>query len=209
MFQACDVDDLVGLNFDGVEEYGSFFGNPNRQTIIIHSQGGVPYIKLLDADLIDLIAPVNTNNVIVANVSQRQILDSRTLYHADLTALDVKAINNQTVDDLVKVIRHFKDQDKTVYVLGTGFGGYLTQELMAIYGSDITDKYLIMRSRLNIEQEIVKLWIEVKTAFYDYDASPNGVISFEEPLQVKSNLNSLLGQWHKITIKINSPTWIC
>jgi len=191
LFQACDIDDLVGLNYDEIKEYGTFLGDPHRSTVIIHSQGGVPSTRLSDAELIELIQPINTNEVIVANIRQNQISDSRSLYQSAITTSTADAINNQSVDDLAKVIRHFKSQNKKVYVFGTGFGGYLTQELIVRYGTDIADKYLIMGSRLKIENEFIEPWAEGKSTRMDYDATPTQITSYDEPLMVKANLNRL------------------
>jgi len=192
LFQACTVDDITGLTYDSVEEYGNFFGDPNQNTVILNAQGG-PMTYLNDEGLVDLIFPSNTNGIIVGNIVQRQMGFFPSFYSKDISEIDAKEIIDNSVDDLALVIRHFKSQDKQVYVMGQSYGGFLIQELISKYGSDLADQYLILGSRLIIEQEFTDIWIGGNDAFFDFNSTPSGVQTAQVGSLVDQNLNRLSG----------------
>lgn len=192
LFHACTVDDISGLNYDEVSEYANFFGDANNETVILHAQGG-PMSYLDDQGLIDLISPVNTNGIIVANVVQRQMGLYPAFYIRDISDAEAKSIVDDSVDDLADVVRHFKSLNKKVYVMGQDYGAYLIQELIAKYGSDIADSYLVLGSRLTIEEDFTDAWSAGDDAYYDFGATPAGVQSSAAIGQSNQNLNRLFG----------------
>jgi len=89
MFAACTQDgDLTGLNYDEVSDYGSFYGDPHQPTVLINVQDG-PFTDTKENELLDIIDPVNTNNVIVVNFYQRQTLEPALInYSAEPSTTD-------------------------------------------------------------------------------------------------------------------------
>jgi len=193
MFQACDVDDLGGLNYETVANYGTFLGDPNYKDVIIYSQGANPSITLNDTELVELLKPVNTNGIIIANIRQQQVVDPWALQKDHLEAHEALEMNNQSVDDLVTVIRHFKNQGKTVNVMGSGFGGFVVQKLIADHGSEIADSYLILGSRISIEESFSEAWIQGRNLTYDHNTNPAGLLTGSASSEIDANLNRLFG----------------
>lgn len=130
-----------------------FKGNESASAVIVYSQGGPGYG--LDEGTVDtFFQGYNTDDVLMANVHQAQTKNSNPFMSNDITLEQAVNFNAESVENLYKTVKFFKDQGRTVYVLGVSYGAFLTQELIAKYGISLADKYIILTGRLDINDEI-------------------------------------------------------
>ncbi|WP_299438551.1 hypothetical protein [uncultured Aquimarina sp.] len=126
-----------------------FRGDEKASTVLINAQAG-PSTELAE-DIVDfIVGTFNTTDILTVNVHQAQTLDPSILEGDDITLNQAVNFNNETVETLSQVINYFKDQGRTVYVVGLSYGAFVTQELIAKEGIEVADKYLIMTGRLDI-----------------------------------------------------------
>lgn len=147
-------DDLEALKISQeIKELIYFKGNESASTVLINSQGGPGY--QLDEGTVNLFFQgYNTDDVLMANVHQAQTKNLDPFVNNDITLEQAINFNAESVENLFRTIQFFKDQGRTVYVLGVSYGAFLTQELIAKHGIDVADKYIILTGRLDINDEI-------------------------------------------------------
>ncbi len=128
-----------------------YTGNELSNTVIINTQGG-PEPELATQEFNEILSKVNTTSLLKVNVHQAQTLNPQLFTNSEITFQQATDYDAESIEALYKVIKYFKDQGKTVYVLGISFGAFMTQELIAEKGIDVADKYLIMVGRLDINE---------------------------------------------------------
>lgn len=154
-----------------------FKGEENASSVLISIPGG-PSTEF-DTTLVDLIFEnFNTTDILTVNVHQAQTLDSTIVKGNDITLDQAVGFNTESIEALDKVISYFKDQDRTVYVLGLSFGSFVVQDLIAKKGMDTADKYLIMLGRLDMNDAIWQASSEGKEAEFENGVTP---IIFPDP----------------------------
>lgn len=155
-------------------------GNLNGNVVIVNTQGGPMYE--LDTDTVRMILEesVGETDTIVVNVHQQQTLNPNEFANKEITFEQAKEYDTKSVDDLAKVVKYFKKEGKTVYVLGISFGAWMVQDLIANYGTDIADKFFISNGRVDMPKEI---W----TAF-----SKGGSGYFEKGVKAVSNIEGTM-----------------
>lgn len=195
MFAACTQDgDLTGLNYDEVADLGTFYGDPQKPKVLINLQDG-PFTSTLENELLDIITPVNTDNIIVVNFHQWQVKEPRMINQdAEPNSGDYEVWTNNTVDRLAETIRYFKDQSKEVYVFGIGYGSLVAQELLVRYGNDMADAYMLSGSRLKMDPAQVDQLRLGFNGFHDFSATPSQFIANTTNTPTEGRLNKLYGQ---------------
>tara|TARA_B110000305_G_C19280879_1_gene559192 strand:- start:260 stop:772 length:513 start_codon:yes stop_codon:yes gene_type:complete len=134
-----------------IEALVYYSGEEDASTVLINTQGG-PITELDTEGFDDLLSLVNTPNLLNVNVHQAQTLNPSDFSSDDITFEQAINYDAESIEVLYKVIKYFKDQGRTVYVLGISFGAFMTQELIVRKGLDVADKYLIMVGRLDIDE---------------------------------------------------------
>ena len=138
-----------------IDEYTFALGNPQSDIVLVYAQGGP--ISLLDLEglshIHDLGMRSKLKDALFVNVHQAQTLMPKLFDENSISFDQAKQYDAKTTQMLYKVIKYFKDDGKTVYVVGISFGAFVVQDLLATNGS-IADGYLIMVGRLNIQDEI-------------------------------------------------------
>lgn len=135
--------------------YGSF-GNPDADTVVVVTQGGPVTFLLGPEALVEETGLLNPDEVQLVSVHQAQTLDPEPFIAADISFDEAKAADAESVAMLADVVAHFKDQGKTVHVVGFSFGAFMVQELLATQGN-IADGYLIKVGRVDMPEEV---WTE-------------------------------------------------
>lgn len=130
-----------------------FKGDEMAPTVLINAQGG-PDIVLSEDIVHKILIDFNTTGILTLNVHQAQTLNPDILMGNDITLEQAVDFNAESVETLYKVVKYFKDQGRTVYVLGISFGAFIAQELIAKKGIDVADNYLIMSGRLDMNEVI-------------------------------------------------------
>ena len=135
--------------------YGSF-GNLDADTVVVVTQGGPVTFLLGPEELVEETGLLNPEQVQLVSVHQAQTLDPERFIAADISFDAAKAADAESVAMLADVVAHFKDQGKTVHVVGFSFGAFMAQELLATQGN-IADGYLIKVGRIDMPEEV---WTE-------------------------------------------------
>ena len=139
-------------------------GNPDADIVWIYEQGG-PVGDLYEADLD---AFPNHSNYLKVYVHQ-VLTYNNELYNAELTVEHGEQETDVNSEILHKVIQHFKDQGKTVIVIGHSYGAFVVTDYLVNKGSDLADKYVIMAGRLDAEQIFYEGLINKQFYYYpDY-----------------------------------------
>ncbi|MGB1042224.1 MAG: hypothetical protein ACPGU6_02435 [Tenacibaculum sp.] len=144
-------DDETGLEISQeIKNLMYYKGEEDASVVLLNVQGG-PGTELSTFE-VDLFFQgyFETKGILMANVHQTQTLNPTILSNNDISLNEAVTINSESVSTLYEVIKYFKNQDRKVYILGVSYGAFLTQELIAKYGIDVADKYLIMNGRLDI-----------------------------------------------------------
>lgn len=135
--------------------FGSF-GNPESDTVVIVTQGGPVTFLLGPEVLVEEVGQLNPEQVQLVSVHQAQTLEPDRFIAADISFDDAKAADAASVAMLADVVAYFKDQGKTVHVVGFSFGAFMVQDLLATQGN-IADGYLIKVGRVDMPDEV---WTE-------------------------------------------------
>lgn len=188
---SCSKDDNIqnsGLEISQeIKDLIYFEGDESSPIVIVNTQGG-PIPELSTTDFNEVLENVNTANLLKVNVHQAQTLNPKLFYDNEITFDQAIDYDAQSVNTLHKVIKYFKDQGKTVYVLGISFGAFMTQELINQKGIDAADKYLIMVGRLDIDEVFWKGFSEGKKGHYENGITP---ILEEQSTMVDKNMSKL------------------
>lgn len=189
-FSSCSKDDEPdsGHPFIEIKDEATFHGNFKSDIVVVNTQGG-PVTKLEDDELKDIIQESKMNDALFVNVHQAQTKEPHLFIKTDITFDDAKKYNKSSVERLRKVVDYFKKKNKKVYVLGISFGAFMTQELIASYGIDVANGYLIMVGRLDIEEATWKPFSEGKMTSYKYDNDGNYTIEEDKnkiPVDVRN-----------------------
>ncbi len=178
---SCTKDDnpVVAHPFAEIKGDATFHGNFKSDIVVVNTQGG-PETKLDDESLKETIEATKTSSALYVNVHQTQTSEPHLFTKTDITFSNAKKYDERSVARLKKVIDYFKKKKKKVYVLGISFGAFMTQELIADYGIDSADGYLIIAGRLDIDEDTWKPFSEGKRTTYVYDQNGGYTINISK-----------------------------
>lgn len=180
LITGCNNDDDVApivKPFEAISDIATFHGNLKSDIVIVNTQGG-PVTSLEDNTLNEFIALSQAQSALFVNVHQEQTKTPNIFKKKDITFEQAKQYDLKSVAHLKRVIEYFKKQkNKKVYVLGISFGAFMAQELIATYGIDIADGYLIIAGRLNIDKDTWTPFSQGKQTKYEYDTNGNYTIT--------------------------------
>ena len=173
---SCNNDDESPLSPDTVipQEISDLIvyeGDINAPIVIINAQAG-PDDELHREDAEIIVEILGSTDHLVVNVHQAQTLNPNLISGDDITLDQAIEMDSQSIEILSQVIQYFKDNGRTVYVFGNSFGGLITQGLIAEKGIDIADKYLIVASRLDIDDVIWQGLSEGRFGFFENGINP-------------------------------------
>jgi hypothetical protein len=148
-----------------------FEGDENAPIVIVNAQAGTDdELHRDDAEVI--IEILGSTGFLAVNVHQAQTLNPGLISSNDITLDQAINMNTQSIEMLYKVIKYFKDDGRTVYVYGSSFGGLVTQGLIAKKGIDLADKYLIVASRLDMDDILWKGLSEGRFGLFENGINP-------------------------------------
>lgn len=148
-----------------------FSGDEKASIVLINAQAGPSTV--LDEELVDELSEfLSPRGILTVNVHQAQTLNPEILFNNDITLDDAVKFNTQSIEALYEVVNHFKDEGRTVYVLGLSFGAFITQELIAQKGINVADKYLIITGRLDMNDNFWQALAEGRTGYFENGATP-------------------------------------
>lgn len=156
---------------DEIKDLIYFQGDEKAPVVLINAQSG-PDILLSTIEVDYIVEHFDTTGMLIVNVHQAQSLDSNRVKDNVLTLEQAVDLNTESVETLNKVIKYFKDQNRTVYVLGASFGAFITQELIVKKGIDVADKYLIMIGRLDMNDVMWQGMAEGRFGYFENGITP-------------------------------------
>lgn len=154
-----------------IEDIIYFRGDEKAPTVMITVPGG-PSTELATEIVDELAQGISPQGILTVTVHQTQTLNPNILEGNDITLDQAINFNSESVETLYQVIEYFKDEGRTVYVLGFSFGAFVTQELIAQKGIDAADDYLIITGRLDINDAMWQGLAEGKNAFFENGVTP-------------------------------------
>lgn len=142
-------------------------GDPNAEYVFINAQGGpVPFL-LPQEEVVGMFAAINPDQALLVSVHQTQTLDPDAFAGEDISFEDAQLADSRSVAMLAAVVDHFIEQGRTVYVIGSSFGAFVVQELLAVQGN-AAEGYLIMVGRIDMPEEVWSEFAEGRpVAFVD------------------------------------------
>ncbi len=154
-----------------IKEFIYFQGEESASSVLLYSQGG-PGFELSEEEVKLFFQGFNSTDILMANVHQAQTLQPNAFADNDISLNEAINFNAESVENLAKVITFFKNQNRTVYVLGVSYGAFIVQELIAKKGINIADNYLIMTGRLDLNDAIWQGASEGKNGFFQNGITP-------------------------------------
>jgi len=144
-FMSCNSDNSVTMDppleiSQEIKDLIYFKGNEDAPVVLINTQGG-PDAELSTGEVDEIFRVFDTTDLLAVNVHQAQTLRPNLVQNDDITFDQAIDFDRQSVEMLYKVVKYFKDQGRTVYVLGISFGAFMAQELIAKKGIDLADRY--------------------------------------------------------------------
>ncbi|MBQ4802747.1 hypothetical protein J8L88_07800 [Aquimarina sp. MMG015] len=193
-FISCDSDDDIVIDepleiSQEIKDLIYFKGDEDAPIVLINVQSG-PDTELSTGEVDEIFQTFDTTDLLAVNVHQAQTLNPSPFENDDITFNQAINFNSESVEMLYKVVNYFKNQGRTVYVLGISFGAFVTQDLIAKKGIDVADKYLIMAGRLDMETVMWEAFSEGRAGYFENGTNP---IPDQEPEMdvIDRNLNRL------------------
>ncbi|MFP2997046.1 hypothetical protein ABN763_14110 [Spongiivirga sp. MCCC 1A20706] len=148
-----------------------FKGDEKAATVLITVSGGPGTV--IGSDTVDDFSPfLNPKGILTVAVHQAQTLNPEILAGNDITLAQASSFDAESTEMLGKVIAYFKNQGRTVYVVGLSFGSFVTQDLIAKKGINSADKYLILAGRLDMNEIVWQAAAEGKTSYFENGITP-------------------------------------
>ncbi|MEZ8099302.1 hypothetical protein [Vibrio bivalvicida] len=152
-------------------------GNPEQDSIVLLYADGGPNPNA-EEDTFTLISQaddingekIDYDNVAFVYVKQGQMLNSAA-YNIARSFTEIEKDAEQSVDILYQVANFYKQQGKTVYVQGASHGGFVVLGMLAKYGPDAADAFLIQAMRLDTPMALVNAFKKDQRAGFVYGNS--------------------------------------
>lgn len=166
-----------------------FEGDEKAATVMIIIPGG-PSTEFATDIVGDFAPALSPKGILTVTVHQAQTLNPSIVAGNDITLTQASSYNTESIEMLSKVINYFKNQNRTVYVLGFSHGAFVIQNLIAKKGIDSTDKYLIISGRLDMNDVIWQAAAEGRNGYFENGITPMVFADFE-PNVIERNLNRI------------------
>lgn len=134
-----------------VEDLYVVRGNEGADTVLIALHGGPSY-ELMPGNF-DYF--VDFSNICLIEVRQHHHGHNTIFNDTTLTIDYMAAVNDSSVARVEKVVRHFKAEGKTVALLGSSYGAFLSTLYIIEYGTDKLSAIIPAASRLDMPQELI------------------------------------------------------
>lgn len=168
-----------------IKDLTYFSGDEKAETVMIIVPGG-PSTEFA-TDIVDDFAPAfSSKGILTVTVHQAQTLNPDIVAGNDITLAQASSFNTESIEMLYKVIGYFKNQGRTVYVLGFSHGAFVTQDLIAKKGIDSADKYLIISGRLDMNDVIWQAAAEGRNGYFENGVTPMVFADFQPDVKERN-----------------------
>jgi len=161
-----------------IEPYISIqHGDPEQMpTVLLYSDGGP--LSYADDDTFGFISQIDDENgekidftnIAFVYVKQSQMIQTQNYTQTRAYNL-IEQDAQQSADILYQVAKYYKSQGKTVYVQGASHGGFVVLAMLAKYGPQAADAFLVQSSRLNTPEALIDAFKSNQRAGFVYDNS--------------------------------------
>jgi len=104
----------------------------------------------------------------IVEVKKHEMLTT-VLENDDLTLEQGHAVNDTTAALIEKAVQYFKNQDKTVVILGHSWGAIIMGEYLDDYGVESVHRIIPMEGRLNMQVEFIDYLLDGYLPTFDSD----------------------------------------
>ncbi len=163
---ALDPESLASL-YEGV-------GDPDAKTVVVYAQGG-PVTELSEDELREVASASGLEDGYVVAVHQAQTLNPEDFLDADLDFEQAKAASAETVAMMADVVDFYLAEKRDVYVVGSSFGAFVVQDLLATQGN-LASGYLILTGRLDMPEQVWAAFSQGRAAGF---ADGTEIVEFE------------------------------
>jgi len=153
------------LTLPAVQEYTVVRTNPDADTVILALHGG-PSAVLFEGSFTYL-ETIPTFSVV--EVKKQEMLDADILFNDTLTFEEAVLVNDKTAALIEKAVQFFKDQDKTVVLIGQSWGAIVLGEYLDDYGVESIHRIIPMEGRLNMPLDFVDYLLDGILPTFDAD----------------------------------------
>ena len=142
---------------DDITELFELSGNADSRTVWILEQGGPAHMLEDFGKLSEIFHNYDDyEDVQLALVHQTLTLNQDlAARYSEFFLAELQAEVDVSVEILHRTIKHFRDQDKHVVVIGHSYGAFLMARYLAHHGPDAAHRYLIMAGRLDMPEVVV------------------------------------------------------
>jgi|GEM_PF-3309535 len=152
-------------------------GNPEQDSIVLLYADGGPNPNA-EEDTFTFVGQardingekIDYDNVAFVYVKQGQMLNS-SAYNTARSFTEIEKDAEQSVNILFQVASFYKQQGKTVYVQGASHGGFVVLAMLAKYGPESADAFLIQAMRLDTPLALVDAFKNDQRAGFVYGNS--------------------------------------
>jgi len=166
---------------DDITELFELSGNADSETVWVFEQGGP--LHFLDPYTSEYFSNYRSyEDVQFAHVHQTLTLNQDlAARHDEFSLAELQAEVDVSVEILHRTIKHFRDQDKHVVVIGHSYGAFLVARYLAHHGPDAAHRYLIMAGRLDMPEEVVNGFLMGMPYLFQDGVTPTPFPTFEPP----------------------------
>ncbi len=137
---------------DSLAQTFEAIGNPNASTVIVFAQGGpMPELDMGEAE--GIFSDIDPDSTYLVVPHQVQTQNPGLFTDAEINFDQAKGFDADTTASLANVVAYYAESDKKVYVVGTSFGAFVVQDLLASQGN-VADGYFIQVGRLDMPEEV-------------------------------------------------------
>lgn len=151
-----------------IEELYDAFGDPSKDTVWVFLQNGPKTKKDFPFETEDKNSQKFDFFLDDYRVYPNEVqhLNKGFKTFTNFTFENARKEAEHTVSILNNIVKYFKAQNKTVYLIGHAYGGFLIQRYLASFDS-IADGNALLNTRLNMDEIVWKNYSLGKTSYFD------------------------------------------
>ena len=184
------------------EEYGNIESN----NVIVFLQGGPEYTL---GSITNLIEGSETQSELWVNVHQVQTRDPNLFETNEISFDEAKEYAKVNAENVDKVITHFKNQGKTVYLVSVSYGSFIAADYIARFGVNNIEKAMLIAGRLDLDDALWTNFSQGDEGIFEYDSNGNASLVLESAIGAgernKNKLAAALGYKRYTELWSNLP----
>lgn len=126
-------------------------GDETSDIVIVYAQGGP--ITEVEEEVLEEFRDSHEKlqNALILQAHQIQTESPELFMTEEITFDQAIEYDKKTLENITKIVKHYKLKGKKVYVIGVSFGAFVVTDLIAEEGPNLADGYGIMVGRLDMD----------------------------------------------------------